>query len=99
MTAEGIDTLVRGLGSILNVLRDADPLDKAEIYRKVGLRLTYQPGENKMIAEARPPAIMYEGSCRRGDDHRYVAPLRRAAVHVKTVARFNVSYERRADLG
>ena len=67
MTADEIDTLVRGLGSVLAVLRDADPLDKAEIYRKVGLRLTYQPGENKMIAEARPPAIMYEGSCRRGD--------------------------------
>jgi hypothetical protein len=24
-------------------------------------------GDNKMIAEARPPAIMYEGWCRRGD--------------------------------
>ena len=59
MTAEEIDTLVRGLGSILAVLCAAEPLDKAEIHSRVGLPLTYQPGENTMIAEARPPAIMY----------------------------------------
>ena len=31
-----------------------------------GLRLTYQPGQNKVIAEAAPSAIIYEGSCPRG---------------------------------
>jgi hypothetical protein len=67
MTADEINTLVSALGSILTVLRDADPLDKAEVYARVGLQQTYQPGEKKIIAEARPPAIMYKGSCRRGD--------------------------------
>ena len=31
------------------------------------LRLTYEPGRKAVIAEAKPPAIMYKGSCRRGD--------------------------------
>jgi hypothetical protein len=26
---------------------DADPLDKADLYARVGLRLTYQPGQRK----------------------------------------------------
>ena len=67
MTAEEIGSIVTALGNILEVLRDADPADKAKIYTGVGLRLTYEPGQNKVIAEARPPAIMYEGLCRRGD--------------------------------
>jgi hypothetical protein len=49
------------------VLRDADPLDKADLYTNLGLHLTYQPGQQKVIAEVRTSAIMYEGSCRRGD--------------------------------
>ncbi len=67
MTADEINTIVTALGNILHVLRDADPADKAKIYAGVGLRLTYQPGQNKVIAEAQPSAIMYEGSCPRGD--------------------------------
>jgi site-specific DNA recombinase len=49
------------------VLRDADPADKAEIYSGVGLKLTYQPARNAVIAAAQPSAIMYEGLCPRGD--------------------------------
>ncbi len=67
MSAEEISGIVTALGNILDVLRDADPADKAKIYAGVGLRLTYQPGRNNVIAEAAPPAIMYEGSCPRGD--------------------------------
>jgi hypothetical protein len=66
MTTEEINNLVATIGNILAVLRDADPADKAQIYTNLGLRLTYQPGQNKVIAEAAPPAIMYEGSCPRG---------------------------------
>ena len=67
VTADEINTLVTALGSLLTVLRDADPLDKAELYARVGLQLTYEPNEKTIIAEAKPPAIMYKGSCRRGD--------------------------------
>ncbi|WP_432830577.1 zinc ribbon domain-containing protein [Dactylosporangium sp. CA-092794] len=67
MTADEIQTIVTSLGNLLTVLRDADPADKAEIYLALGLKLTYQPGQNAVIAEAAPSAIMYEGSCRRGD--------------------------------
>ncbi|MFV2116758.1 hypothetical protein ACFHW0_31150, partial [Micromonospora sp. LOL_025] len=31
------------LGDIATVLRDPDPADKSEVYRQLGLRLTYQP--------------------------------------------------------
>jgi site-specific DNA recombinase len=59
--------MVTALGNVLDVLRDIEPADKATIYRDVGLRLTYQPAENTVIAEAKPSAIMYEGLCPRGD--------------------------------
>lgn len=67
MTAEQIKDLITSLGTLLAVLRDADPADKAEIYRGLGLQLTYHPARNTMIAEAKPSAIMYEGPCPRGD--------------------------------
>ncbi|MEV4656439.1 recombinase family protein [Micromonospora sp. NPDC049301] len=42
MSRSQIADLVRALGDIATVLRDADPDDKAEVYRQLGLRLTYQ---------------------------------------------------------
>ncbi|MGC4864625.1 recombinase family protein [Micromonospora sp. DT53] len=43
MSRTEIKDLVHALGDIAAVLRDADPTDKAEVYRQLGLRLTYQP--------------------------------------------------------
>jgi len=42
MRRSQIADLVRALSDIVAVLRDADPDDKAEVYRQLGLRLTYQ---------------------------------------------------------
>ncbi|WP_197699108.1 hypothetical protein [Micromonospora inositola] len=42
MSRAEITSLVTALGDIAAVLRDADPADKAEVYRQLGLRLTYQ---------------------------------------------------------
>ncbi|WP_143728126.1 hypothetical protein [Micromonospora cremea] len=42
MSRSQIADLVRALGDIATVLRNADPDDKAEVYRQLGLRLTYQ---------------------------------------------------------
>ena len=43
MTEEEIMNLVTELGGIMEALKDADPADKAEIYRRIGLTLTYDP--------------------------------------------------------
>ncbi|MEV6370177.1 hypothetical protein AB0L86_25170 [Micromonospora musae] len=43
MSGTEITSLVTALGDIATVLRDADPADKAKVYRQLGLRLTYQP--------------------------------------------------------
>lgn len=77
MSPDEIKTVVAALGNILDVLRHAEPADKATIYANLGLRLTYQPGQNKVIAEAAPSTIMYEGSCPRPD--RYRDPTRARA--------------------
>jgi site-specific DNA recombinase len=45
MSPEKIATIVRDLADLITVIRNADPADKAEIYTRPGLRLTYQPGE------------------------------------------------------
>jgi site-specific DNA recombinase len=77
MTPDDITTLIASLGNLLTVLRDADPADKATIYHGLGLRLTYQPGQKKVIAEAKPAAIMYEGLCPRPElDPNYMIVLR-----------------------
>jgi site-specific DNA recombinase len=43
MTREEIESTVTALAGLLAVIRDADPPDKAEIYTRLGLKLTYQP--------------------------------------------------------
>ncbi|MEU5789531.1 hypothetical protein ABZ754_17590 [Micromonospora purpureochromogenes] len=43
MSRAEITTLVTALGEITTVLRDADPVDKAEVYRQLGLRLHLPP--------------------------------------------------------
>jgi site-specific DNA recombinase len=47
MTEEGIMNLITGLGGIMQALKDADPADKAEIYRRIGLTLTYTRRKNE----------------------------------------------------
>jgi hypothetical protein len=67
MTRDEITSLVAALGDAMQVLKDADPADKAEIYSQLGLTLTYHPDEKRVVAEARPASIMYIGACPRGD--------------------------------
>jgi site-specific DNA recombinase len=65
MTREEITSSVTALGDLIQVLRDADPADKAEVYSQLGLTLTYHPEDKRVIAEARPETIMYVGKCPR----------------------------------
>ena len=52
MTAEEIKTIVQEVGSLAEVIRDADPADKAEIYKGLNLTLTYQPTSGTVRAKA-----------------------------------------------
>jgi site-specific DNA recombinase len=65
MTRDEIADLVKAVGDVMQVLADADPADKAEIYGRLGLTLTYHPKEKRVTAEARPASIMYVGECPR----------------------------------
>jgi site-specific DNA recombinase len=67
MTHEEITRLVTALGDVMRVLRDADPADKAEVYSRLGLKLTYHPGGKRVIAEVRPDLGVYVRECPRGD--------------------------------
>jgi site-specific DNA recombinase len=67
ITRDEITSLVKTLGDVMRVLKDADPADKAEIYGQIGLTLTYHPNEKRVVAEARPATIMYVAACPRGD--------------------------------
>src|ERR1700733_2648278 len=69
MSDEEIMNLVTELGGIMEALKEADLADKAEIYRRIGLTLTYHPQEKRVAAEARPNSIMYVGTCPRTDSH------------------------------
>ncbi len=52
MTREEISTIVERFASLAAVIRDADPADKAEIYKALNLVLTYQPEQRMIRAQA-----------------------------------------------
>lgn len=43
MTKEEISSLVRAIDDLMTVLSETDPTDKAEVYQRHGLTLTYDP--------------------------------------------------------
>jgi len=49
MSPDEIRHIVETLGNITAVLRDADPADKALIYRELGLNLTYRPTAENVL--------------------------------------------------
>jgi hypothetical protein len=66
LTRDEITSPVTALGDVMRVLRDADPADKAEVYSRLGLTLTYHPGGKRVIAEGRPNLGVYVSECPRG---------------------------------
>ena len=54
MTEAEIKAIVDKLADIAGVLRDADPEDKGEIFRQLGLKLTYYPGRRLVQAKIEP---------------------------------------------
>jgi site-specific DNA recombinase len=68
MTREEIQSMVAALGDVRAVLADADPREKGDVYRRLGLRLTYRPGDRTVRAETSlDPHSWGYGSCPRGD--------------------------------
>jgi site-specific DNA recombinase len=57
MSREDIHAMVDTLGGLLNALRHADPADKKEVYRELGVRLTYNHTEHTILAETRPSSV------------------------------------------
>jgi site-specific DNA recombinase len=66
MSQEEITNLVTEVGAVMEALEEPDPADKAQVYSRLGVTLTYHPNETRVAAEARPASIMYVGACPRG---------------------------------
>jgi hypothetical protein len=66
MTEAEIKAIVDKLADIARVLQNADPDDKAEIFRQLGLRLTYHPGRRLFEAQIEAPQHWYSDCVRGG---------------------------------
>jgi len=58
LARQQIKALVDALGGLLAVLRAADPADRAEVYKQLGLRLTYDRVSHTVLAETQPTSSM-----------------------------------------
>lgn len=57
--------MVEELDEMTRVLAEADPEEKARLYAKLGLMLTYSPAGETVDVEAKPRVGVW--TCRRGD--------------------------------
>jgi site-specific DNA recombinase len=64
MTPDEIKVIVAKFADIARVLHNADPDDKAEIFRQLGLKLTYHPGRQLVKAQIKAPQDWYSESVR-----------------------------------
>jgi site-specific DNA recombinase len=67
MTRDEIAALVTALGDLVQVIRDADRADKAELYAQLGLTLTYRPQKRLVEATVTPRLHMCKGFVSEGD--------------------------------
>ena len=68
MGNDQLDAIADALNDLFRLLRDADPRDRAELYGRIGLRLTYKPGPETLIAEVATPAdLRVFDMCPEGD--------------------------------
>lgn len=64
MTQQEIKSIVDKFADIARVLMDADPDDKAEIFRQPGLKLTFHPGRQRVKAQIEATQHWYFESVR-----------------------------------
>ncbi len=68
LSTDEIASLITSLGDSRKVLASADIDDKAALYKRLGLKLTYLPGQRTVRAEANvDPQMWGYGLCPRGD--------------------------------
>ncbi|MET7806619.1 hypothetical protein [Micromonospora chersina] len=85
MSRAEISGLVTALGDIAAALRDADPADKAEVYRQLGLRFTYQPETQTVRASVDLSAHRGVMVCVRGATRTIAPPLMTIAKTLKLI--------------
>jgi len=61
MTRDEMAGIVAALGDLVQVIRDADPADKADLYTQLGLTLTYRPQKQLVEATVTPGLHMCKG--------------------------------------
>jgi hypothetical protein len=64
MTEEEIRSVVDKLTDVIHVLSTANADDKSEIFRQLGLKLTYHPGRRIVEAKIEPTPHGFFGSVR-----------------------------------
>ncbi|GAA0917755.1 recombinase family protein [Nonomuraea longicatena] len=65
ITEKEINEMIPTMAAFPEILRDADPADRNDLYKQMGLHLVYDPLERVVAVEARPS--MYQSACPRGD--------------------------------
>lgn len=53
MSYETVTRIIEEIGDHARALKGADPADKVELYKKLGLKLTYKPQNQTVQVEAR----------------------------------------------
>lgn len=76
MTKEEITEIVNAITNVIAVLRDANPVDKAELYAQIGLRLTYDPAPPRTVIARADLGSCTQLSCPRGQMNQSHMPSR-----------------------
>jgi hypothetical protein len=71
MSEAEIKAIADRLADLARVLADADPNDKSQIFRQLGLRLTYHPGRELVKAQVMPAECGFFESVRGGTSPKY----------------------------
>jgi hypothetical protein len=61
MSRDEIEAVIVAFGDLARVVQGADPADKADIYAKLKLTLTYEPEEREVKAIIKPGLDMRKG--------------------------------------
>lgn len=69
MTEEEIRSVVDKLTDVIHVLSTANADDRSEIFRQLGLKLTYHPGRRIVEAKIEPTPHGSFWKCPRSDSH------------------------------